>query len=232
MGLAEHWTEQLNFLPAPWNVVNMNTLVMVWAGMAVILVVAILTTKQLSIRPSKRQAVAEGIFGLCRSIPNQTAGARGDQFVFYIGSVFIFILTVNLMGQLPIRLIQLSKGELMAATGDVNTTAALAVTTVLMYFYFGIRAKGLKYFLHYIKPFPFFLPLNLLEDLVRPFSLCLRLYANILVGEILSTIALSMVPYLLPSVVICLELFVACVQAYIFSILSSAYISILSDDHH
>ena len=205
---------------------------MAWAAMLTILVVASVLTRQLAIRPGTKQVVAEGILGLCRGITQQTAGNRGDTFLFYIGSVFIFILTANLMGQLPLRLIQLSQGELIAATGDFNTTAALGVFTLIMYFFVGIRAKGLSYFKHYLQPFPPFILVNLAEDVTRPFSLMLRLYANIMVGEILSSIALSVIPLGLPVLVIFLELFVAFIQAYIFAILSSAYIAILSDDHH
>jgi F-type H+-transporting ATPase subunit a len=137
---------------------------------------------------------------------------------------------------LQLRFIQLitnyHQGELVAATGDFNTTAALAIMTLVMYFAVGIKRKGLSYFTHYIKPFPIFLPLNLLEDITRPFSLMLRLYANILVGEILTLVALSLMPIALPAAVIFLELFVAVVQAYIFAILSSVYISLLSSEEH
>jgi F-type H+-transporting ATPase subunit a len=227
-----NWVTEVSFLPPPFNVININTLIMTWAAMAVIMVLAFWLTRGIAVRPHGRQVVAEGVFGLCRSITMQTGGSRGDMFLFYIGSLFIFILTANLMGQLPLRLIQLSQGELIAATGDFNTTAALGVFTLVMYFYFGLKAKGLSYFSHYVKPFVFFLPVNLTEDVTRPFSLMLRLYANIMVGEILSSIALQMIPIGAPVLVILLELFVACLQAYIFAILSSAYIAILSDDHH
>lgn len=205
---------------------------MAWAAMAVILLLAFWLTRGVAIRPTGRQVVAEGMFSLCRSITQQTGGDRGDKFLFYIGSLFIFILTANLMGQLPLRLIQLSQGEFIAATGDFNTTAALGLFTLIMYFYFGIKAKGLGYFKHYAQPFIFFLPINLVEDVTRPFSLMLRLYANIFVGEILSGIALQMIPIGGPALVILLELFVAALQAYIFAILSSAYIAMLSEEHH
>lgn len=216
--------------------VNMNTLIMVWAGMATVLALAWYFTRELQVKPGQRQVVGEGIFDLCRSITMATAGPRGDSFLFFIGSLFLFILTANLMGQLPLRLFHLPHGELLAATGDINTTSALAVMTLLMYFAVGIRKKGLRYFKHYFSPDPiyvgiFFFPLNLLEDVTRPGSLLIRLYFNILVGEILSGIAMSVTPYVLPGAVILLELFVAVVQAYIFAILSSVYISLMSEDH-
>jgi F-type H+-transporting ATPase subunit a len=182
--------------------------------------------------PSKGQIVSEGVFDICRSITMATAGKRGDGFLFFIGSLFLFILTANLMGQLPLRLLHLPHGELVAATADINTTTALALLSLVMYFAVGLKKKGFRYFKHYLQPNPLFLPLNIIEDITRPGSLLIRLYFNILVGEILSGIAMSVTPFVLPALVIVLELFVAVVQAYIFAILSSVYISLLSDDHH
>ena len=214
------------------QVVHMNTLLMVWAGMLVVLALAWLATRNLKVVPDKLQVVGEGFFDICRGITMATAGKRGDKFLFFVGSLFLFILTANLMGQLPLRLFHIPHGELKAATGDINTASALALITLLFYIGFGIKQKGFRYFQHYFSPNPFFMPLNLLEDVTRPGSLLIRLYFNILVGEILSGIAMSVYPFVLPSLVIFLELFVAVVQAYIFAILSSVYISLLSEDHH
>jgi F-type H+-transporting ATPase subunit a len=214
------------------QLVNMNTLLMAWIGMGLVLLLAWVSTRDLKVIPSKLQVVCEGVFDICRGITMATAGTRGDSFLFFIGSLFLFILTANLMGQLPLKLIHIPHGELKAATGDINTTTGLALMTLIMYFAVGIKKKGLRYFKHYFTPNPLFLPLNLLEDVTRPGSLLIRLYFNILVGEILSGIALSVTPYVLPSLVIFLELFVAVVQAYIFAILSSVYVSLLSEDHH
>ena len=232
---GHHWAIQLGLWPQSLdflNTIHLNTLIMTWAGMALILLFAFLFTRKLALYPSNFQVVGESIFDLCRSITTSTGGKKGDTFLFYIGSLFVFILVANLMGQLPLRLIPLPQGELIAATGDFNVPAALAVFTVMMYFYFGIKKKGLSYFKHYIQPFPVFLPFNILEDFTRPFSLMLRLYANILVGELLAGIMLGAAPYVAPSMVNCLELFVAIIQAYIFAVLSSVYIALLSAEDH
>ena len=224
----EHFWEATLF----GQVVNLNTLIMVWVGMGIVLVLAGLSARKLQVVPSKGQIVSEGVFDICRSITMATAGKRGDGFLFFIGSLFLFILTANLMGQLPLRLLHLPHGELVAATADINTTTALALLSLVMYFAVGLKKKGFRYFKHYLQPNPLFLPLNIIEDITRPGSLLIRLYFNILVGEILSGIAMSVTPFVLPALVIVLELFVAVVQAYIFAILSSVYISLLSDDHH
>lgn len=208
---------------------------MAWIAMALILVIVLFVRQNLQIKPGRVQIFGESIYDFCRSITMATAGKKGDGFLFFIGSLFIFILTANLLGQLPLKFIKLLTGypgELIAATGDFNTTAALAVLTLFMYFAVGIKRKGPKYFLHYLSPHPLFLPINLMEDITRPFSLMLRLYANILVGEILSMVALSIMPFVLPVGVILLELFVAVVQAYIFAMLSSVYIALLSAEDH
>lgn len=230
--------------------VHLNTLLMAWGTMALLLILAGLSTRNLQVVPTRGQVFFEGVYELCRGIVRSTSGPRGDGFLFYIGPLFLFVLACNLLGQLPWRLIPLPQGELMAATGDFNVTGALAVCTLLMYLFLGIKAKGLGYFKHYLSPLPMmikgqplpakiiyiacfwpFIFLNLLEDVTRPGSLMIRLFFNILIGEILSGIAISVQPYVLPCFVILLELFVAFVQAYIFAILSSVYISLVTEDH-
>lgn len=224
--MSHFWITELFGYP-----VHFNTLIMAWAAMAVILFVAFSITMDLKVIPARGQVIGEGIYDLCRSVTMSTAGPRGDGYLFYIGSIFLFILVANLMGQLPLKLISLPHGELIAATGDFSVPAALAVMTVLTYFAVGISTKGMGYFKHYLSPHPLFLPLNILEDFTRPGSLTLRLYFNILVGEILTGIAYSFAPVGPPVFVSLMEIFVACVQAYIFTILSAVYIGLLSEDH-
>lgn len=233
---VHHWIIEINGVSPPFNHINMDTLIMAWITMGLIALIVLLIRRNLQTMPSKFQTFGETMYDFCRSITMATGGKKADGYLFFIGSLFIFILTANLLGQLPLRFIQLvtnyRQGELIAATGDFNTTAALAVLTLVMYFAVGIKRKGPRYFLHYLHPHPLFLPINLMEDITRPFSLMLRLYANILVGEILSMVALTIMPFVLPVGVIFLELFVAVVQAYIFAMLSSVYISLLSAEDH
>jgi F-type H+-transporting ATPase subunit a len=212
--------------------VHLNTLIMAWAAMLLLLAFAWLTTRNLQVVPSKVQVVGEGFYDFCRSITMATAGPKGDGYLFFIGSLFLFILTANLMGQLPLRLIPIPEGNLLAATGDINTTAGLAVLSLLMYIGMAVKRTGFSGFLkHHLHPHWAFLPINLLEHVTRPGSLLIRLYFNILVGEILSHLALTIMPWVAPSLVIFLELFVAVVQAYIFAILSAVYIALMTEHH-
>ena len=227
--MGHFWTASLFGLD-----VHMNTVIMVWLTMLVLLVFAKLTTQSLKVVPSTGQMVGESFYDFCRSITMATAGPKGDGYLFFIGSMFLFILTANLMGQLPLRLFDglIPAGSFMAATGDINTTSALAVLSLLMYIAMAIKRTGLSgFFKHHLYPSPLFLPLNLLEHITRPGSLLIRLYFNILVGEILSALALKTIPWVAPMAVIGLELFVAVVQAYIFAILSAVYIALMVEEH-
>lgn len=224
--MSHFWVEEVLGRP-----VHFNTLVMAWSAMGIVLLLAMSLTRDMKVAPNRTQVIGEGIYDICRSITMSTAGPRGDKYLFYIGSVFLFILVANLMGQLPLKLLPIPHGEWLPATGDFSVPAALAIITLIMYFVVGIQAKGLGYFKHYFTPYPVFLPLNLLEDLTRPGSLMLRLYFNIMVGEILTGIAYSVAPIGPPVFVSLMELFVAVVQAYIFTILSAVYIGLLSEKH-
>jgi F-type H+-transporting ATPase subunit a len=230
--------------------VHLNTLIMVGVAVIVGLSIAAFTTQGISVRPSRRQIFGEMVYDFCRSITYSSAGKRGDQYLYYVGSVFIFVLVCNLLGQFPLKIFHLPHGELMAPTGDFNVPAAVAIATLVMYFVVGIKSKGLKYFQHYLTPLPDlmhnqtlpvkltyaavfwpFILLNIAEDFTRPGSLMIRLFCNIFVGEILTGVAHSVSHFGLPVVVIFIELFVAVVQAYIFAMLSNIYISLLSEDH-
>ncbi|MFM7389014.1 MAG: F0F1 ATP synthase subunit A [Vampirovibrionales bacterium] len=246
MNASHFWVESL-----AGQQLHINTLIMAYTAMGMVLLLAWNVTRQLCVQPSKLQLIAEQVYGFCRGITLTTAGKRGDEFMPYVGALFLFILTCNLMGQLPLKLIPLPHGELLAATGDFNVPAALALCTLGAYFFYGLKKKGFSYFGHYLTPLPLltqgkgvlgklvvisifwpFMLLNILEDVTRPGSLMLRLFFNIFIGEILGGIAHSVSHIGLPALVMCMELFVAVLQAYIFAIISSVYISMMTEEHH
>lgn len=219
--------------------VHLSTLWMVWAGMGVTLALGWALANGASLVPNRMQVVGEGIYNFIRGgMTYPTSGERGDRYVFIIGSLFLFVLIANLMGQLPLRLIHLpDHKELIAATGDINTTLGLALVTLVSYLFLSISELGPVAFIkHHLDPMFLMLPLHLLDHVTRPGSLMLRLYANILVGETLSMVTLKLMPIGLPLLVIFLEIAVAVLQAYIFAMLSTVYIGIMTshgpDDHH
>ena len=237
---------------------NMDTLIMMWFSMFLLIVFALITTRHLDMVPGKLQLFGENVVKYFNNIAKSSMGNdEAQKHIAIILTLFMFILTANLVGQLPLKLIHLSTGELASPTNDINVTAALAVIVLIYYIVSGVRLKGIGYFKHYFQPVWFMTPFNMLEDIVRPLTLALRLFANILAGEILIMVLGGLIASLLspeavnsfcqntlggilpsswvyniglflgsllPLPIMFFELFVAFIQALVFTLLTSAYI--------
>lgn len=205
---------------------NMDTIVTMWIAMIFVLIIAVIATRKLSIIPTKLQAFCEGLMGFFWNITDSMIGEQGRRHIPIVASLFLFIVTANLMGQLPWKLIHLKHGELASPTNDINMTAAMAVIVLIYYLAVGIKEKGIHFFYHGLS-FPgivMFL-IDILDMITRPFSLALRLFCNIFVGEVLVGVLLSLCAYFLPLPIMFFEVFVAFVQALVFMMLTIAYIS-------
>lgn len=225
---GEHWIAHIGNLT-----VHMDTIITAWLGMAVVIILAFLSTRNLSRVPNLFQSFAESIVDFVENLTVGQVGTEGRGHVMLVGSLFLFVLASNLIGQLPWKLYHLKQGEFASPTNDINVTAALAVIVLIYYIGAGIYKKGLvNYLKHYFQPVWFMAPINLLEDVTRPFSLALRLFANILAGEIIVMVLIALLPIGLPIPVMLFELFVAFIQAFIFAILSASYIGAATSDSH
>jgi len=225
--VGEHWI--IDF----WNYpVNMDTAVTAWIAMIAIILLAFVITRKLDIIPDGFQVIAEQIMGFIEGIVKGEMGKDGLKHTPLIASLFLFVLFANLEGQLPWRLFPLP-GEPASPTNDINTTLGLALVVSVYYIGSGIMQKGFGYFKHYLQPMWFMFPFNLLEDFTRPLSLSLRLFGNILAGELIILILISLVPVLAPVPMMLFELFIAFIQAYIFAVLATSYIAAAtSKEHH
>lgn len=256
--IGEHWSAQIFGLS-----VHLDTLITMWITMAIIIFFALLATGSTKLIPSKIQAVFENIVLIFEGFTKEM-GPEGKKHTPLLIALFLFILTGNMIGQLPWKLFHLSQGELASPTNDINVTAALAIIVLVYYIGAGVKAKGLSYFKHYTQPVWFMTPLNILEDFVRPLTLALRLFANILAGEILILVLGGLIASLLtpeaaqsfttntlqgilPSVwvrniglffgslfplpIMFFELFVAFIQALVFTLLTSAYLQSAVSKH-
>ncbi len=189
---------------------------------------------------------------ICEYLRDQIArpnlGAYTDRFMPYLWTVFFFVLTVNLLGLLPLEPITkaiFGRGIYGTATGNIWVTGTLACCTLLMIVVNGLRLHGLSYVKHFFMgPFPINCLIALLEVIglgAKSFALSIRLFANMCAGHILLAILVSFiamagaagaavglaiaVPVVLGSIAIyCLELFVAFLQAFIFTFLSCVFI--------
>lgn len=175
-------------------------------------------------RPSKRQQLLEIVVQQIRDLLDQVIGPYGRRYLPVIGAFATFILIGNLMGLIP---------GLGAATGSINVTGALGITSFLYYMSMGFRQQGLRYLKHFtggltgamlpIGILIFFV--ELISNSVRPVTLSLRLFVNIYADHQIGQTFLQMTPWLVPIFTIVLGVFVSFVQTFIFIMLSMVYLS-------
>lgn len=217
--MGEHWSGLIGNLHVHWD-----TLITMWIAMAVVILLSFLLTRNLRIKPDRTQTIAESVIQFFTSSLAEVK--NGEKHVPLIASLFLFILFANLMGQLPLKLIRLRQGELASPTNDINMTAAMAVIVLFYYLYHGFKEKGIHAIWHGFSVsgiIMFFV--ELLEMVTRPLSLAIRLFANILAGEILVMVMVSMCAIALPIPFMLFEIFVAFLQAFVFMMLTVAYVS-------
>ncbi len=186
----------------------------------------ILGTRDLKRIPGGLQNITEVVYELVKSIAvTQMGPSYYSQFLPFVATIFLFVLGSNLAGALiPWKLFEIPSGELAAPTNDINTTACLALLTAGAYHIAGLKIKGIGYFKRYIKPAPFFLPINIVEDFTKPLSLNFRLFGNVVADELTVTVICSLVPLIIPLPIMMLGLFASSLQALIFATLAAAYI--------
>lgn len=205
---------------------NMDTLVTMWAAMLFLLVVSFIATRNLSIFPTKLQLVFEKVLGYFKDLTDNMIGEDGKKHFPLIASLFLFIVTANLMGQLPLRVFELKTGEIASPTNDINLTAGLAIIVLVYYVTAGLIKKKTKFL---FKGFSFAaiieLFVEILDMITRPLTLSLRLFGNILAGEILITAMIGLCAWGLPLPFMFFEVLVACIQALVFTMLTTVYIA-------
>jgi F-type H+-transporting ATPase subunit a len=217
---------------------------------AAILLFAAWSHKRHSHEVGRPKGFAAGIEAMVLYIRNEVAipnlGHHGERYAPFIMGLFFFILIANLLGLIPFG---------STATGNISVTATLAIITFLVVETAGMRAQGLGYLntiFYWNKDLPlamrvpmFFImtPIELVGKLTKPFALTIRLFANMTAGHIvvLALIGLIFVfksyllgtaPLLMAVAIMMLELFVAFLQAFIFSLLAAVFIGQIREAHH
>lgn len=223
----EHWVYTASILGKNISF-NIDTLITMWFSMLILIVIALFTTRNLTMIPSKLQYIGEVIVKYFNDLAKSSMGNDNAQkHIAIVLTLFMFILTANLVGQLPLKLIHLAKGEFASPNNDINMTAAMAIVVSIYYIYYGIKKNGFKFFFKGFSIDGIIITLvDTLELFVRPFSLALRLFANIFAGEVLVATVVSLTGILCPIPFMLFEVFVALIQALVFTILSTTYISL------
>lgn len=230
--MSHHWVVEREILGQNM-LFNMDTLITMWAAMGFLLLMAFIATKKISIFPNKIQIIFESILGYFDNLVNGMIHEGGRKHFPLIASLFLFIVTANLMGQLPLKIFELKQGEIASPTNDINLTAGLAVIVLVYYVLAGVIKKREKFLLHEISFVGIISMLvEILELVTRPLTLALRLFGNILAGEILITALLGLCAWGLPLPIMFFEILVACVQALVFTMLTTVYIATAVNDNH
>ena len=185
--------------------------------------------------PSKIQLIWEGVVG---EVNRQVEDSLGKVHPFVAPlaiSLFFFILFANWLELVPTELNE-DTHLLPAPTADTNLTYAMAIFAMVSVWIFGIRTKGFKgYFGHFLEPFPFLLPLNILEELVKPITLALRLFGNIFAGGIMLALIAAIPWYFgMPFANIVwklFDMFIGGLQAFIFALLTVIYFAMAGAGH-
>ena len=223
----EHWLYTIHILGHGVSF-NMDTILTMWFSMLLLIILAFITTRKLDMVPNKLQLAGEGIVKYFNDIAKSSMGNdEAQKHIAIILTLFMFILTANLVGQLPLKLIHLANGELASPNNDINMTAAMAIVVSIYYIFYGVKRNGFRFFFKGFSIDGIIITLvDTLELFVRPFSLALRLFANILAGELLVATFISLCAVVLPLPFMLFELFVALIQALVFTLLSTTYISV------
>jgi F-type H+-transporting ATPase subunit a len=185
-----------------------------WALVAVAGLGAWLLTRRP--RTGKVQAVLEVSVSAVAGQIQEVIGADPGPYLPLLGTLFFFLATANLSGIVP---------GLRAPTASLETTAALATVVFFSVHYYGIRIRGLKRYLKsFLEPSAIMLPINILAQVTRTFSLMIRLFGNVMSGEFVIALLLALAGLLVPLPLMALEMLTGLVQAYIFTVLAAVFV--------
>lgn len=194
-----------------------ESVVITWVVMAMILVLSIFLTSNLKVHNiSKKQLVAETIVTKLEGIVTGMIGEEGKRYVPYLVTVLLYLGFSNLIGLLGMK----------PPTKDLNVTAALALMSIILVESAGIRQKGVKGWLKsFTEPIAIVTPINILEIFIKPLSLCMRLFGNVLGAFVIMELLKLLVPVALPvPFSFYFDIFDGLIQAYVFVFLTSMYI--------
>ncbi len=202
-----------------------SAVVTTWALMLVLVGGSMLLSRRIQVEhPGRAQALVEWLLQI---VDEQIVGATRLEPGPYrplIATLFLFILCANLSSLIP---------GVEPPTGHIETDAALALVVFCAVIYFGIRTRGAYGYLRsFAEPTWVMVPLNLVEQITRTFSLMLRLFGNIMAGIFVVGIVLSLAGLLVPIPFMALDVLTGIVQAYIFSVLAIVFIGASAGEGH
>lgn len=213
----------------------------------IVMLIVFLLSRRLTVRPNGRQNVMEYIIDFVSGITGMMLEKKESaRYLSFALTTFLFILVANLLGVVvmvtatahgPIPSLGISAADLKltdsvswfkSPTSDINVTVAMAGAIFLYSHFAGIAKSPLGYLHHYVKPFWWMLPIHIIDEVSKPATHALRLWANIFAGEVLILILREGAFYFTGIPLFAwmgFSVFVGCIQAYIFTVLAMVYIA-------
>jgi len=208
-----------------WMLLN-RTILFTWLVMAILVLGSWFVTRRLTNGPhiSRGQNLLEvlvlGLRDQIREVSQQEPGP----YMPFIGTLFLFIVTSNMLSIVP---------GYRAPTSSISTTAALATCVFVAVPIYGIAHQGIGgYLKQYIRPSFLMLPFNIVGEFSRTLALAVRLYGNIMSGSVIGAILLGFVPLFVPILMDAFGLLTGMIQAYIFAVLAMVYIASATQVNH
>lgn len=194
-----------------------ESVVVTWMIMAGLTLLSVCLARNLRVENAGRtQLVLETVIGGIYNFFDDIVGEHGRRYIPYLITVGIYIGVANLIGLLGFK----------PPTKDLNVTVALGVMSILLIEYAGIHKKGMKGWLKsFAEPVAIITPINILEIFIRPLSLCMRLFGNVLGSFVVMELIKQLVAPIVPIPFSCyFDIFDGLIQAYVFVFLTSLFI--------
>lgn len=226
--LVEHLMEGLNCktvftIPVLGGIPVSEAVVVTWMIMAVLILLCILLVRNLKVEnPGRKQVVLEAAVSWIYNFFDETLGKNGRAYIPYMITVILYLGISNVIGIFGFK----------PPTKDINVTLALSIMSIVLIEVAGIRKKGGKGWLKsFAEPIPIILPINILELFIRPLSLCMRLFGNVLGAFVIMELLKLVVPMVVPAVFsVYFDIFDGLIQAYVFVFLTSLFIKEATDE--
>ena len=195
-----------------------ESVVVTWIIMAVLVLASILLVRNLKVEnPGKVQLALESAISWASDFFEGIIGKENRRYIPYLITVLLFLGVSNTIALLGFK----------PPTKDLNVTAALAIMSMCLIEFSGIRKNGLKHWVkHFASPVPVVAPIMILEVVIRPLSLCMRLFGNMLAGFVVMELLKTLVPLLIPiPVSFYFDIFAGLLQAYVFVFLTALFMN-------
>jgi F-type H+-transporting ATPase subunit a len=192
-----------------------TSVVITWGIMLVLVVASKVLVRNLTLVPTGPQVYMEAVVGWLNHFFEDILGEEGKRYIPYLGTVALYIGCANTVGIIG----------LTPPTKDLNVTAGLSLLSILLIEYSGIRAKGIKgWGKSFAEPMPLLAPINFLELFIRPLSLCMRLFGNVLGGFVVMELIKLVAPTIVPiPFSLYFDIFDGLIQTYVFVFLTSLF---------